>query len=653
MSGIVALFHLDGQPAEPATLERLVDPIRHRGADGIKLWLNRSTGLAHLHLQNTPTSHCEVQPASWFPQIAVSFDGRLDNREELLPRLPRAVQDATGLSDAGCVVAAYAEFGDSFGQYLKGDFAIALFDGVQQKMLLLRDVMGIRPLYYCRTQETFLAASEIKSILAYPGFETRPDDDALADLLLAGDPYDKERTCFSRVSRVLPGHTVVITRSEVHSFQHWDFDTTKQVRCAGIAEYAEMLRVLFEQAVRRRLRSCRPVAVMVSGGLDSSAILCQGEILRQAGADVAPCLGIAMTFPSGTDADEKKYLEHIEAYQKIKIQKLAFPRLCFADTEQSVWNSELPQFDWEARSQVLESAQQAGCRVVLDGYYGDQMLANPGYLLDLGRAFRWRQLWHDFTGWGRWMGDVDPTTLKYELCRIVLRGWIPRTLVRGLRRWQGLTEERYPASYALWFRERAFHRYLGSQTKTRRYANYHAQSCYEYLTARPRLNNVESDNKVAAVERVEKAYPLMDIDLAEFLIAIPGCAVNFNGVPKGLFRKAMQDILPESIRLRNWKADFTSMNDSAASECVRSRRDQAPISGCGSVCMDSLAVKTLSMDQGFDSLQVRDAIASRALELWMKSFFGEKGNFISKQYPFVDNDAGELYGDGRTAACTD
>jgi asparagine synthase (glutamine-hydrolysing) len=357
LSGIVALFHLDGQPADMAVLNRLVRPISHRAVDGQKLWLDGPRGLAHLHLRSTPTSCNEVQPCGCPQELAISFDGRLDNREELINRLSES--DLQNRSDAACALVAYREFGDFFAQHLKGDFAIAIFDGAQQKLLLSRDIMGIRPLYYCQTQKTFVAASEIKSILSYPGFHTQPDDDALADLLLGGDPYEKERTCFSGISRVLQGHTVVVTPEQLRSFQHWDFDSRRQIRCASIEEYAERLRFLFAQAVQRRLRSSHPVAVMVSGGLDSSAILCQAELLK-AKADVASCVGISMTFPENTAADEKLYLDEIEESCGIAIQKRSFSQLRFVDNEKAIWSSEFPQLEWNARTELKRFARQSG-----------------------------------------------------------------------------------------------------------------------------------------------------------------------------------------------------------------------------------------------------------------------------------------------------
>ena len=119
--------------------------------------------------------------------------------------------DGANASDAAITLASYRQFGDSFPRELKGDFAIAIFDGTQQKLLLARDVMGVRTSALLQDRRAFLAASEIKAILAYPGFEARPDDDGLADFLLEGDWYERRLTCFKDVFRLVPGHMLVVT----------------------------------------------------------------------------------------------------------------------------------------------------------------------------------------------------------------------------------------------------------------------------------------------------------------------------------------------------------------------------------------------------------------------------------------------------------
>lgn len=565
-----------------------------------------------------------MQPPGCPQQLAISFDGRLDNRDELISRLSTC--DLQNRSDAACALAAYREFGDSFAQHLKGDFAIAIFDCAQQKLLLSRDIMGIRPLYYCQTEKTFVAASEIKSILAYPGFQTRPDDDALADLLLGGDPYEMEHTCFFGISRVLQGHTVVVTPENIRSFQHWDFDTSRQIRCASIEEYAERFRFLFAQAVQRRLRSSHPVAVMVSGGLDSSAILCQAEMLKREGASVAPCVGIAMTFPENTDADEKLYLDEIEESCRIRIQRRAFSGLRFVDNEKAIWSSEFPQLEWDARTELKRLAHQSGCRVALDGYYGDQMLANPAYLVDLARNFRWTRLRRDFAEWSRWMADLDPGTVQQELRWILFRGLVPYKLVRTFRRHRGIPPSRQPSWYSRPFRERAYRRYVASKRLQRRFASHYEKTCYEFLTARSRMNSVETYNKSSAVEGLDIAYPFMDSDLIEFLLAIPGCALNWNGVPKGLFREAMKGVLPESIRLRNWKSDFTALNNDAVESDYEKFQTYLG-TGCSAVTngfMDPIGLQSDFSKWKFDQNSILPAVqvtAAVAFELWLRLFW--------------------------------
>ena len=150
-----------------------------------------------------------MQPLGCPPQLAICFDGRLDNRDELREKLPPGqLRDEAATPDAALTLGAYLHFGECFPRELKGDFAIALFDGTQQKLLLARDVMGIRPLHYCRRAGHFWRLRD-QAILAYPGFEARPDDDGLADFLLEGDWYERRLTCFKDVFRVVPGHMVV------------------------------------------------------------------------------------------------------------------------------------------------------------------------------------------------------------------------------------------------------------------------------------------------------------------------------------------------------------------------------------------------------------------------------------------------------------
>src|SRR5262249_18316560 len=153
------------------------------------------------------------------------FDGRLDNREELLSALKDAPEIEQNCPDPTLVLAAYIAFGERFAERLNGDFALGLFDPRRQQLWLARDAVGIRTLYYYRSGATFLFASEIKALLAHPGVSTRPNDDVLADYIFQGLPGPDERgeTFFEGIFSLPPAFLGVLTPKGFMTRRYWDF----------------------------------------------------------------------------------------------------------------------------------------------------------------------------------------------------------------------------------------------------------------------------------------------------------------------------------------------------------------------------------------------------------------------------------------------
>ena len=572
-----------------------------------------------------------MQPPGCPPQLAICFDGRLDNRDELQKKLQtEMLLDSPSASDAAITLAAYRQFGESFPRELKGDFAIAIFERTQQKLLLARDAMGVRPLHYCRWGETFLAASEIKAILAYPGFEARPDDDGLADFLLEGDWYERRLTCFKDVFRLMPGHMLVVTAKEQRLVQYFDFDPAKQLRFSTIGEYAEVLRALFEQAVRRRLRSSHPVGVLVSGGLDSSAILCQASVLKKAGDGVQDCMGVAMTFPQGTPANEERFLDDIEIAQDVKIQRLRAESLRFP--EQFLYFDEVPRFHWDVVFDCMSLAGKQGCRVILDGDFGDHTMHSDAHLVELARRLRWFQFRREFAALAASMTDSDPSSWGPYFREALLRDITPAFLKPIARRLDALLRpEQRPSWYCDAFRRKALRRRVNQRRPKGNFFSNHGPSRHGVVTSAHSLNVREENNKISAALGFDKAYPFMDQDLIEFVIAIPGEIVNWKGRSKGLFREAMRGILPESIRERNWKADFTFLpSDAVIRDYPKFQAYLQP--GCLGVAFGYL--DPMGLQREFSKHQSKltpggsapsDRVSgTAALELWLTRFFGKK-----------------------------
>jgi asparagine synthase (glutamine-hydrolysing) len=603
LSGIAGVFNLDGRPAGAQEVERMA----------------------------TASRHPRLVPLVSSSQIALWFDGRLDNREELVRLAPPPVADHACASDAQFVLAAYERFGEGFAGQLSGDFALAVFDEPSQRLILARDVMAALPLYYCPLPGAVLFASEIKCLLADPRVTARPDEDALAALVL--DYWcEDHRTCFKGIFSVPPGHAVVVTRDRLEMRKHWTFDPSRQVRHRSFGEYRDHFRFLFDQSVRRRLRSAHPVAVTVSGGVDSSSIFCTAAALVRTDAMPVTLHGISLTYAKDTPADEQAFLDEIERTSDTPIARLPVAEYRYLDqADEVVRQFETPGVLCDVQHQIWEEARRAGCRVLLSGFFGDQMLAGRGYLVDLARRGRWLTIRHDLRESAAWMTDVEPREFERDYWSRIVRGLPPRWLFRLVKRCiaPSRAKTRYPAWFTAAFRQRATAMSSTRFDTPRRFASAHTQEYYRHATAGHYINAVRCERAGGEMHGVDVRYPFRDRDLVAFLMAIPGEIVNWQGVPKALMRHALTDVLPATVRDRRWKADFTALENRA----MRQSRDDVT----RQLSPDSLAVGRGMVDGTLldDAMRIFATLGDYddaalpgwrptdlvSLELWLRNFF--------------------------------
>ena len=558
MSGIFGIVHFDDGRASDRDLARLAFASRHRAVDGYAIWVDRSVAIGHQHSRVTPESATEQQPLVSSAAV-ISFDGRLDNRDDLARSCATVLHgDVRTLSDAELIAAAYRVFGAECAGRMIGDFAFALFDRVERRLVLARDLMGARPLYYAQCRGGIVFASDMKALLAHPDVAARPDEDALADLVLNGY-FDGERTWLDGVSSVPPGCVVAASSERVVVRRVADVDD-REIRYNSPAEYSEHFRVLFTQAVSRRLRSAHPVAVSVSGGLDSSSIYCMAA--RSGGATAR---GFTLAFPRHSAADEHAYVEELRA-SGLDVEDIAVDDVrLVTHVEHGVARTEMPRLPWECQDALLARARDAGCRVLLDGFCGDQVLAGRAYLVDLARAGRWRAVGQHLRALPDWMPDVSPRLLHKQLAGEAARRVAPSWLMRAARHTIGRARaaRRYPAWFTPNFRERARQRGLDRARTRRRFRTAHQEQCWGSATSGHYLATVLQTNNTASAFGIDVAYPYRDRDLVAFLAAIPGDVISEAGVPKALLRHAVHGVLPDAIRLRRTKADGTALSNRA------------------------------------------------------------------------------------------
>jgi asparagine synthase (glutamine-hydrolysing) len=637
VSGIVGVFSLDGRPVDDVLLARMSATLRHRGPDGEGRRVAGPAAFARQHLWVTGEEKGEAQPLVGRSGAMLVMDGRLDNRDELLSalRLPAST------SDAACVLAAYETWGEGFAERLNGDFALAVFDPRQPRLLLVRDAIGIRPLYYHKSEHFFAFASEIKALLAHPQIPARPDDEGLADYMLPDSrPVDRQDiTCFAGISAVVPAHLVVVTPERLMARRYWDFEIGRPLHLGSFEEYVEAFRERFDQAVARRIRSAYPVAVSVSGGLDSSSIFCQAEQQRRhAGATAPSLIGATFQGPEDGPADERGYLSAIERLYGVAIEQVPTDSLLSVavGAEQQIWQVEAPILDslWGVNRALHQLVHERGARVLITGHWGDQLLFSSGYLVDLARRFALRDIGRHLSEYQRW-GAGETRVFRRQFVMDLVREHVPEILVPPLKwiRRRLMRAERPKPWFSAGFQRRTLRLASSRASLARGFHSVQAKALYLEARSKYHVHCMEWENKAAAMHGLEMALPYLDRDLVGFLIAIPGQVQNRGGVPRGLLREAMRGVLPEAIRARTSKGDFTDLVNTSVD------RDLDHMASClwprslavelGYLQARAVADKIMRVDphvprtDALDSWEITDLFG---LESWLRVFLsGARG----------------------------
>jgi len=271
MCGIAGILNLDGKPfTDEARLHRMGDSIVHRGPDGHGYFIGGPVGLAHRRLSIIDLSSGAQPMFNEDSSIVVVFNGEIYNHLELRSVLESRGHTFRTHSDTEVILHAYEEYGLSFPTHLTGMFAFALWDMKQRRLVLTRDRVGIKPLYYTVHTGQLLFASEIKALLTERDVPRLIDYDALqAYLRVRYVPAPK--TMFHGIYKLLPGHQMVIQQGQIRTEQYWDLTFSEEP--LSERQCLDELEKLFTEVCQQHLMSDVPFGVFLSGGLDSSAVV--------------------------------------------------------------------------------------------------------------------------------------------------------------------------------------------------------------------------------------------------------------------------------------------------------------------------------------------------------------------------------------------
>src|SRR5438105_4320950 len=273
MCGIVGIVNLNPrETVDEARLKRMRDVLRHRGPDGEGLWVDGPVGLGHRRLAIVDVAGGGQPMANEDESVWIVYNGEISNHAALRPGLEARGHRYQTRSDTETVLHLYEEEGERCVERLRGMFAFALWDRREGRLLLARDRLGIKPLYYAATEHELLFASEIKPLLA--AGRIRPAlNEAILPEFLATRFVSGEETFFRGVQKLLPGRTLSWSLSTgLRTRRYWRLPMEVVEDSRTLAERAQEVRARLEAVVSSHLMSDVPLGLFLSGGLDSSAL---------------------------------------------------------------------------------------------------------------------------------------------------------------------------------------------------------------------------------------------------------------------------------------------------------------------------------------------------------------------------------------------
>lgn len=307
MCGIAGIFHLEtAKPVDPERVKRMTDAIAHRGPDGSGAWTAPGVGLGHRRLSIVDLEGGAQPMRTKDEHLALVFNGMIYNFRELRRELEEQGHQFRTSSDTEVILEAYRHWGTDCVQRLDGMFAFALHDARNKTLLLARDRLGVKPLYYAPIADgSIIFGSELKALTAHPALRREADLAAADDYMAFG--YVPDHACIVRGVKKLPaGHILLLQQGRAlpQPVQYWDIDFSKRVR-GSQAELSEELLRLMRQAVTSRMVADVPLGAFLSGGVDSSSVVAlMAEASRQ------PVKTCSIGFDVGA-LDESEYAELI------------------------------------------------------------------------------------------------------------------------------------------------------------------------------------------------------------------------------------------------------------------------------------------------------------------------------------------------------
>ncbi len=562
MCGILGAFHAAPKAGIEQRIEAAMHALRHRGPDarGVEAY---PVGSGAVHFGHARLSIIDLSEGGRQPmqrddgRYAIVFNGEIYNYKELREELRALGCPFTSDSDTEVLLAAWATWGHACLARLVGMFAFALLDRQKATLTCVRDAFGIKPFFYAQEDGGFVFASEAPALLALKSTEARPNWQRAYDYLVHGTYDTQEETFHEGVLHLAPGHLLVVNLATgaMGAPTAWWTPCITERADLRFEDAVEQVRALFLQSIRLHLRSDVPLGAALSGGVDSSAVVC-------AMRHVEPDLPIH-TFSyiaAGSAVNEEKWVDLVNRHVDARAHKVVVTaQEMTRDLDDMIRAQGEPfgSMSIYAQYRVYQLAKEHGITVTLDGQGADEMLGGyvgfPGErvrsLLDTGHP---GEAWTFLRQWSQWPGRSMGMGVRAALAE-----WSTGPLHEAMRMAAGMnkTPDWIDAQVVrdMKLRERVGRFHSGADSSGRRMAAQMANMLTRH--GLPALLRHGDRNSMRF--SIESRVPFLTLEQVELMLSLPErYLVSDAGETKHVFRRAMQGIVPQEILSRKDKIGF-------------------------------------------------------------------------------------------------
>lgn len=565
MCGISGLWFVDGKDVKPNYLKQMNVAQAHRGPDDEDIYISGNIGLGHRRLSIIDLSKIARQPMSnENNKIWIVHNGEIFNYLELRNELINLGHVFKTQTDTEVIIHAYEQWGKECLGRFNGMWSFCIWDEDKRTLFISRDRFGIKPLYYFSDRSVFIFASEIKPLLATGLVPRQINKKFVYDYLIYGRFNDSKETFFDKILQIPPGHymEIDIADKRTNLFRYWQLEINEAREGFADKYYEERLLELLEDSVRLRMRSDVPIGVFLSGGLDSTSVVCLMDRLKSGSAKTNSNLHAISNIYQAKDLDEQAYVSSVARKTKV-IMHYAYPEgsKMLRDFDAILSAQEEPigcarvYSQWEQ----FKIVKELGLKVILDGQGGDEILAGYQffygyYYAQLLRTMHVPALVKELI----FFSKTKQGSL-YGLLFDILKRTLPQPWLKRSRLFLPLDSNIARCVNMDFFNG------VNSKTRLTDFNDNYSKNIFQNIIYRNLPLYLQPafkmTDRTASYFSIECRSPFVDHRLVSFALELSDSKKIRYGLRKYILREVMKGILPEDVRTRTDKMQFPFEQD--------------------------------------------------------------------------------------------